>query len=40
LKSLIAAHHSSQKVNGKKAKDFDEYGDHFGWQVLRDLWKR
>ena len=36
----IAALHSSRQVNGKKAKDFDVYGDHFGWQVLKDLWKR
>lgn len=40
MKSLIAALHSSRQVNGNQAKDFDVYGVHFGWQVLKDLWKR
>ena len=40
LKSLIAALHSSRQVNGKQVKDFDVYGVHFGWQVLKELWKR
>jgi len=40
LKSLIAALHSSHQVNGTQRKDFVLYEVNFGWQVLKDLWRR
>ena len=40
LKSLIAALHSSCRINGTQRKDFDLYEVNFGWQVLKDLWQR
>lgn len=40
LKSLIAALHSSRPGNGNQKKAFDLYGEHFGWQAIKDLWKR
>ena len=40
LKSLIAALHASRQANGHQRKEFDLYEVKFGWQALKDLWRR
>ncbi|XP_044170712.1 uncharacterized protein LOC122954816 [Acropora millepora] len=40
LKSLIAALHASHQANGHQRKEFDLYEVKFGWQALKDLWRR
>lgn len=40
LKSLIAALHVSRQANGHQRKEFDLYEVKFGWQALKDLWRR